>query len=100
MSRTFWFAAGAASGVYAMVKAKRTAQNFTPDGVAARLASLRAGARVFAADVSTGMAEREAAIREQAARAELAPSSRPPGAPAALESLRPSDHESADHGHG
>ena len=59
MSRTFWFAAGAASGVYALLKARRTAQHFTPDGVAARVASLRTGARLFAADVSTGMAERE-----------------------------------------
>ena len=67
MSRTFWFAAGAASGVYALLKARRTAQHFTPDGVAARVASLRTGARLFAADVSTGMAEREAQLRRELA---------------------------------
>ena len=100
MSRTFWFAAGAASGVYALVKAKRTAQNFTPDGVAARVASLRAGARLFAADVATGMAEREAAIREQATREELALSAASTGsAVPALESPRTPDHEGTDHGH-
>jgi len=27
MSRVFWFAAGAASGVYGLVKVKRTARN-------------------------------------------------------------------------
>ena len=60
MSRALWFVAGAASGVYALVKAKRTAQNFTPDGVAARVAAVRAGARVFADEVNAGRAEREA----------------------------------------
>ena len=108
MSRTFWFAAGAASGVYALLKAKRTAQHFTPDGVAARVASLRTGARLFMADVSTGMAEREAQLRRELAL----PAPRRAAAPA-LEShaaaeagaehrrtpSRPHDHESLDHGH-
>lgn len=110
MSRTFWFAAGAASGVYALVKARRTVQHFTPDGVAARVASLRTGARLFAADVSTGMAEREAQLRRELALP--VGQSASPAAPA-LESLAtpgaggkhlrtpsPShDHESLDHGH-
>ncbi|MFY9916559.1 MAG: DUF6167 family protein [Nocardioidaceae bacterium] len=65
MSRVFWFAAGAASGVYTLVKAKRTAQNFTPDGVAARLAAWNLGARMFKDEVLTGMADREQELRHQ-----------------------------------
>jgi Family of unknown function (DUF6167) len=113
MSRTFWFAAGAASGVYALVKAKRTARNFTPDGVAARVAAWRTGAQLFAAEVATGMAEREAAIRKELAREELAlPVARPAAAAApraavaataaaasALEPARPHDPEGITHGH-
>ncbi|MGI8577549.1 MAG: DUF6167 family protein [Nocardioidaceae bacterium] len=65
MSRIFWFAAGAATSVYTMVKAKRTARHFTPDGLAARAAALGAGARMFVGEVSAGMAEREAELRDQ-----------------------------------
>lgn len=65
MSRALWFAAGAASGVYGLVKARRTAQAFTPDGVGARVAAWRAGARVFGDEVRAEMAERETQLREQ-----------------------------------
>ncbi len=65
MSRAFWFAAGAASGVYGLFKVKRTAQNFTPDGVAARMAAWQVGARIFKDEVVTGMAEREHELRAQ-----------------------------------
>jgi hypothetical protein len=60
MKRTFWFVAGAVSGVYGMVKVRRTLENFTPDGVGARVAAARAGVRMFADEVSAGMSEREA----------------------------------------
>jgi Family of unknown function (DUF6167) len=65
MSRGFWFLAGAASGIYALAKVRRTAQAFTPDGIAARLAAYRAGAEVFADSVSKGMAERETELFRQ-----------------------------------
>jgi hypothetical protein len=65
MSRVVWFAAGAVSGVYALIKAKRTAQNFTPDGVGARVAALGVGARMFAGEVSSAMATREAELRAE-----------------------------------
>jgi hypothetical protein len=65
MSRVFWFTAGAVSGVYGLVKVKRTAQNFTPDGVAARIAAYRMGARMFKDEVATGMADREQELRAQ-----------------------------------
>ncbi len=65
MNRALWFVAGAASGVYTLVKAKRTARQFTPDGIAGRMAALGAGARVFADEVSAGMHEREAELRAE-----------------------------------
>ena len=67
MSRIVWFAAGAVTGVYALVKARNTAQNFTPDGIAARAAALGAGMRVLRSEVATGMAEREADLRAKLA---------------------------------
>jgi Family of unknown function (DUF6167) len=65
VSRALWFAAGAATGAYALVKARRTAQSLTPDGIAARVAALRVGLRFFADEVSYGMAEKEAELRNQ-----------------------------------
>jgi uncharacterized protein DUF6167 len=65
MSRGFWFLAGAASGVYALAKARRAVSVFTPDGVSARIAALRAGGRVFSDAVREGMAERETDLRVQ-----------------------------------
>jgi hypothetical protein len=59
VSRAFWFAAGIASGVYGVFKVKRTIENFTPDGIGARVAAVRRGARVFADEVSTAARERE-----------------------------------------
>ena len=59
MSRALWFAAGGVAGMYTLVKARRTAHAFTPDGLGARLAALRAGAHVFAEQVAEGMSERE-----------------------------------------
>ncbi len=65
MSRGLWFVAGAASGVYAVAKARRTALMFTPDGIGARLAALQAGARVFTGSLATQMADREAVLLAQ-----------------------------------
>lgn len=60
MRRAFWFAAGAATGVYGMVKARRALEVVTPDGIGARVAAAREGARVFAGAVAEGMQAREA----------------------------------------
>lgn len=69
MNRVVWFTAGAMTGVYALIKARNTARNFTPDGVAARAAAMTAGLRVFRTEVATGMAEKEAELRAQLAPA-------------------------------
>ena len=74
MSRITWFAAGAATGVYGIFRAKRVARNLTPDGLAARAAAARAGLRVFSSAVATGMAEREGQLRHQLALAPGRPS--------------------------
>ncbi len=72
MNRGLWFAAGAVSGVYALFKVKRTAENFTPDGLGARVAAARTGARMFAEEVASGMREREADLLAEV-RASSAP---------------------------
>ncbi|MEJ7630673.1 MAG: DUF6167 family protein [Nocardioidaceae bacterium] len=74
MNRLTWFAAGAATGVYGIVRGRRAARNLTPDGLAARAAAFGAGLRVFTAEVSAGMAEREgAALTDPAGGANVVP---------------------------
>jgi hypothetical protein len=65
MSRTVWFAAGAGVGIYAMTRARRAAEAFTPDGLADRLAGLSLGLHLFRDEVRTGMAEKENDVRER-----------------------------------
>ena len=63
MSRTLWFAAGASVGVYAMTRARRAVEAFTPAGLADRLAGLSVGMRIFGDEVRAGMAEKENDLR-------------------------------------
>jgi hypothetical protein len=65
MRRGFWFVAGAGAGVYVMVKARRAAEAFTPDGVRDRVAGLQVGAQLFLEEVRSGMDERETELRER-----------------------------------
>ena len=65
MNRTFWFAAGAGAGVYAMTKARRAAATFTPEGLADRLAGASVGLRLFADEVRAGMADKENDVRKR-----------------------------------
>ena len=65
MRRGFWFVAGAGAGVYVMVRARRAAETFTPDGLRDRVAGLSVGAHLFAEEVRTGMAERETELRDR-----------------------------------
>jgi hypothetical protein len=95
VSRAFWFAAGIASGVYGVFKVKRTAANFTPDGVGARVAALRYGARVFADEVSTAAHERETELLGQL-RADAAGNRVLSAAAVAPRHLAPADRPAAD----
>jgi Family of unknown function (DUF6167) len=65
MSRTIWFVAGAGVGVYAVTRARRVAEVFTPEGLADRLAGLSLGAHLFGQEVRAGMAEKENDLRER-----------------------------------
>lgn len=65
MRRGFWFVAGAGAGVYAVVRVRRAAETFTPDGLRDRLSGLGVGAHLFAEEVRTGMTERETELRER-----------------------------------
>lgn len=63
MSRAIWFLAGAGAGVYSVVRARRAAEAFTPDGLSDRLAGLSLGLHLFGEEVRTGAAEKEADVR-------------------------------------
>jgi hypothetical protein len=65
MSRGLWFVAGAGAGVYAVVKARRAAEAFTPEGIRDRVAGLGVGAHLFAEELRTGMSEKEIELRER-----------------------------------
>lgn len=65
MSRGIWFVAGAGAGVYAMVKARRAAETFTPEGLRDRLAGLTLGAQLFGEEVRAGMTEKETELRDR-----------------------------------
>ncbi|RNM11005.1 DUF6167 family protein [Nocardioides pocheonensis] len=65
MRRGFWFVAGAGAGVYVMVRARRAAETFTPDGFRDRIAGLGVGAHLFADEVRAGMTERETELRQR-----------------------------------
>ena len=67
MGRTFWFVAGASAGLYTTIKARRLASRLTPEGITDQVAALGLGARAFAEEVRSGMAEREAQIAHQLA---------------------------------
>ena len=83
MNSGFWFVAGASAGVYAMVRARRAAEAFTPEGVRDRLAALGLGAHLFVDEVRAGMSEKETELRARLGVShpgphELAPGSHPP----------------------
>jgi hypothetical protein len=65
MRRGFWFVAGAGAGVYVVLKARRAAEVFTPDGLRDRVAGIGVGAQLFAEEVRIGMAERETELRQR-----------------------------------
>lgn len=65
MSRGLWFVAGTGVGVYAVFKARRAAEAFTPDGIRDRLAGLDVGVHLFATELRTGMNEKENELRDR-----------------------------------
>ncbi|NGZ99701.1 hypothetical protein G5V59_03030 [Nocardioides sp. W3-2-3] len=59
------FVAGAAAGVYGMVKVRRLAEALTPDGMRDRVNAVVLGARLFADEVAQGRADAETHLRER-----------------------------------
>lgn len=60
----FWLAVGATAGVLVVRKVTKTAQSFTPAGLAKRADGLGYSLRSFADQVRAGMAEREIELRD------------------------------------
>jgi hypothetical protein len=63
MRRIFWVALGATAGVLVVRTINRTAQAYTPEGVARSLSSVADALRDAAEAVREGMAEREQELR-------------------------------------
>jgi hypothetical protein len=63
MGKLFWIALGATAGVLVVRKATKTAQAYTPEGMAASISNLGDAIREFAGAVREGMAEREEELR-------------------------------------
>jgi hypothetical protein len=62
--RLFWLALGATAGVLVVRKVSRTAQAYTPAGLAHAVSGLGDSVRHFADQVRQGMVEREAQLRD------------------------------------
>ena len=63
MRRLFWVALGATAGILIVRKLSRTAEQFTPEGLADSASRLADAARDIASAVREGMAEREEELR-------------------------------------
>ncbi|HEX6346961.1 hypothetical protein [Umezawaea sp.] len=72
MSRLFWFAAGAAAGVFAVRKVGQVTHQVTPQGIGENvgngLRELAGALGSFGAEVRAGMAEREDELKESVER--------------------------------
>ena len=64
MKRLFWLALGVTVGALAVRKLSRTAEAFTPTGLAGSLRGLADAVRDFADEVREGMSERERELLE------------------------------------
>lgn len=72
MSRLFWFAAGAAAGVFAVRKVGQVTHQVTPAGIGENvgngLRELAGALGSFGAEVRAGMSEREQELQETVER--------------------------------
>ncbi len=64
MRRLFWLTLGATAGVLVVRKITKTAQAFTPAGLAESAGGIGDSIRYFADQVRAGMVEREAELRD------------------------------------
>jgi hypothetical protein len=61
--RVFWLSLGATAGVLVVRRLTRTAQAYTPEGMATSLSALAGAVHDFADAVREGMAQREEELR-------------------------------------
>ncbi|UMG92642.1 DUF6167 family protein [Nocardioides sp. TF02-7] len=65
IGRGAWFAAGAAAGVYGVVKVRRLVEAFTVDGMRDRVGAAVVGVRLLREEVGQGMADAEQDLRRR-----------------------------------
>ena len=65
MRRGFWFVAGATAGVYAVVRGRRAAEAFTPEGLSDRMQGWQRGARLLREEFTAASTAREIELRER-----------------------------------
>ena len=65
MRRGVWFAAGAATGVYGVVRIRRFLEIFTADGLRDRVGAAFVGARMMREEFAQGMTDAETDLRER-----------------------------------
>ena len=65
MNRGLWFVAGAAGGIYVMIRGRRAAEALTIDGMQDRLNGVAVGLRMFRDEVAEGRTEKETELRER-----------------------------------
>ncbi len=73
MKSGVWFAAGAAAGVYGMVRVRRLAEALTPDGMRDRIGAAYLGARMFREEMVRGQADAEIHLRQRFDGADAGP---------------------------
>ena len=94
MRRGFWFVAGAATGVYGVVKARRVAEAFTADGMRDRASAASVGARMFREEFREARTDAESVLRQSYAVAAARHRELASGAPPAIE--RPENERGTD----
>ena len=95
MRRLFWAALGASAGVLVVRKVTRTAEAYTPQGLARGISGLGEAIRDFADQVGAGMAEREIELRD--ALGFDGEHDLPPGAAAQVTEHPTAEHPTAEH---
>jgi len=65
VNKTIWFVAGAGVGAWGMLRARRAAEVFTPEGLSDRMAGARLGAALFAEEVRQGATAKEIDLRDR-----------------------------------
>lgn len=91
MRRGIWFVAGAAAGAYGVVRARRAAEAFTPDGMRDRWGAASLGARIVREEFRQGHNDAESDLRARYALVGSRPSEIASTSPSAIEGGTPTE---------